>query len=100
MTHFILVLAVLFGIARASAAEGNFLNVAILELPPHYLADIPQDQRTLLLLRLSERPGDKRLDYYHGWVHWFSDSSERPNGTSMFYLKLLPRQAGAPLVLV
>jgi hypothetical protein len=98
--RFVVALTVLFGIAVASAGEGNFLNVAMLELPARYLADLSQDQRTLFLVRLSEQPDDKRLDYRHGWIHWYSDSEEPPHGTSMLYLKLLPRKDDTPLVLV
>jgi hypothetical protein len=40
---------------------GNFLNDAILTLPPRYLADIPLDHRIALLRELSFLASDTRL---------------------------------------
>ncbi len=100
MTRLILIILASLLVASASATEGNFLNVALLELPARYLADLPEDQRALFLVRLSEDPNEKRLDYQHGWVHWFTDSGELPHLTSMLYLKLLPRGNNTPLVFV
>jgi hypothetical protein len=99
MFRFLIILAAALSVANAWAQDGNFLNVAIMELPARYFADIPRDQRALFLLSLSEQPGDRRLDYQHGWLHWYSDSEGPPHGTSMLYLKLLPRKDNTPLVL-
>ena len=96
----IIILSTILRVSSLLAADGNFLNVAILELPDRYFADIPQKERTLLLNRLSEQGSDLRLDYNHGWLHFYSDSEEPPHGTSMLYLKLLPRKDDTPLVLV
>jgi hypothetical protein len=99
MIRSIIILAAALSVATACAQEGNFLNIAIMELPARYFADIPREQRSVFLLHLSEQPGDKRLDYQHGWLHWYSDSEEAPHGSSMLYLKLLPRKDDTPLVL-
>lgn len=100
MSRFIVILAAVLSVLNAYAQDGNFLNVAIMELPSRYFADVPREQRTVFLLRLSEQSGDRRLDYQHSWLHWYSDSVEAPHGTSMLYLKLLPRNGDNPLVLV
>ncbi len=99
MVRFIVIFAAALGVAKAWAQDGNFLNVAIIELPARYLADIPREERAAFLLHLSEQSGDTRLDYQHGWLHWYSDSGRSSYGTSMLYLKLLPRKDRAPLVL-
>lgn len=62
--------------------SGSFLNVVLLELPDRYLADLPENQRTMFFLRLSEQAGDYQLDYPHGWLHWYSDVGES-HGTLM-----------------
>jgi len=89
------------GTLSVEAAPGNFLNIAILELPPKYLADIPLKERGLLLRQLSEGPyfGDTRLDYQHGYLDYYSDGGE-VNASCPFYLKLLKRPDGPPLVFV
>lgn len=86
------VLLFLLYATKLAAGEGNFLNVAILELPDRYLADLPQKDRSLFLRSLSEDPDDPRLDYGHGWLHFYSDSDhDGVRMTSMLYLKLLRR---------
>jgi hypothetical protein len=87
----------------APASEGHFLNIAILRAPEAFLADIPIGNRHRLLELLSEWPGSAtHLDYEHGWVHWFHDgpAADSPGGTSMFWMKTLPRKGQSPLVLV
>lgn len=85
----------------ATAAEGKYLNVAILSLPDRYLADIPAANRGRLLEQLSSGPfPDNRLDYGNGWLHWYSDGPG-PGSTSMFWLKILPVPEGnVPFVFV
>jgi len=87
--------------ADGYAPDGKYLNVAILTLPARYLADVPIEERVALLLQLSSSPfRDTRLDYENGWLHWFSDSPEPPDASSMFWLKLLPKKNGKWLVFV
>ena len=84
----------------APAADGKYLNVAILSLPDRYLADVPAANRNRLLEQLSSGPSDKRLDYENGWLHWYSDGPG-PGSTLMFWLKVLPVPEGhAPFVFV
>jgi len=85
------------------AFDASFMNLAILELPPRYLDDIPMSQRNAFLTRLSDGTLDQELDYVHGWLTYSSDGPAGDFGTSMFYLKLLPRDKGIdgpPLVFV
>jgi hypothetical protein len=100
MIKLLLFLTGFFQCSALAAPEGNFLNIAVLELPDHYLADVPMADRSLLLRRLSESGG--QLDYARGWLHFSSDEGPGgPGGTSMFYLKILPRKHGGnPLVFV
>ncbi|HEY5893674.1 MAG TPA: hypothetical protein VIT91_10625 [Chthoniobacterales bacterium] len=93
-----ILLAYLFS-AHLFAYEGNFLNVAILTLPDRYMADIPLKDRDAFLIALSRDNSTDRLDYEHGWVHFFSDGHEVP-ATSMLFIKLLPRKDNHPLVFV
>lgn len=87
--------------ADGYAPDGKYLNVAILTLPARYLADVPIEERVALLTQLSSSPfKDDRLDYDHGWLHWYSDSPDPPKVTSMFWLKLLPKKNGKWLVFV
>lgn len=87
----------------AAASDEKFLNEVILSLPARYLADVPAANRALLLQKLDSGPYEnKRLDYDHGWIHWYSDGprADSPGATSMFWVKLLPVPDGSPLVLV
>tara|TARA_R110000850_G_scaffold60338_1_gene138572 strand:+ start:2416 stop:3063 length:648 start_codon:yes stop_codon:yes gene_type:complete len=92
------------GVASAAdgyAPDGKYLNVVILTLPARYLADVPIEERVALLTQLSSSPfKDDRLDYDHGWLHWYSDSPDSPEVTSMFWLKLLPKKNGKWVVFV
>lgn len=87
---FLLIVSVLVIAASAKADRGNFINYAVLTLPPKYLADIPMSERTDLLRELSYLADDTRLDYANGYLEYYSDSPEPPNASSMFYLKVLP----------
>lgn len=90
-------------LTSAGAADGRYLNVAILTLPPRWLADVPMEQRAKLLETLSSWPfEDDRLDYANGWLHYRSDNPRRGvDASSMFWIKVLPRQEGdLPAVLV
>ena len=60
--------------SHAQADWGNFINYAVLTLPPKYLADIPLDQRTELLRELSYNQRDRRLDYANGYLDYFTQS--------------------------
>ena len=95
---------ILATLAPATAAVGKYLNVALLSLPPRYLADIPLDKRDRLLTLLSMDMGKHpRLDYAGGWLHWSYDGPPQnsPGGSSMFWVKLLPLgKNSAPLVFV
>lgn len=96
-----LILAFMSVLTSIAAADGNFLNIAILQLPERYLADIPLANRTALLTELSRLPDDKRLDYGHGWLSYTNDNPYRGVGaTSRFWLKLLPRKGRLPLIFV
>ncbi len=96
-----LVLAFISLLTSIAAADGSFLNIAILQLPERYLADIPLANRAALLTELSRLPDDRRLDYAHGWLSYFNDNPYREVGaTSRFWLKLLPRKGRSPLVFV
>jgi len=86
-------------VTLAAAESQNFLNTAILELPPKYFADTPRSERLKMLSQLSDWESDSRLDYCNGWLHWHSDSEDALS-TSMIYLKLLPRQNETPLVFI
>ncbi len=90
-----------FAAGLESAFQGRALNVALLTLPAHYLADIPLDDRSCLLLELSSTAYDRRLDYANGWLQYHSDNPEDcPRASSRFWLKLLPQDDEAPLVFV
>jgi hypothetical protein len=83
----------------ALANEGNFLNVFVLTAPPKYLADVPAAQRASLMLYVSQVDG--LLDYPNKWLWFATDSTDVPMGSSMFWIKLLPRGGGwDPFVLV
>jgi len=86
----------------AFADNGNFLNVFILTAPAQYIADIPYHQREELILRLSADPTNNYLDYPNGRLSYFSENSYDNIGSSMFWIKLLPREARGqyPLVLI
>ena len=96
---FAVALVTLSASGRASAADDKFLKETLRELPEVYLADIPADRREKLLLALSRQPGD-HFNAAHDWVHYFSDNSWEMGASSMFWLKLLPREGKAPLVFV
>ena len=83
------VLVLCIGTTGAQADRGNFLNYAILTIPPKFLADIPLDQRGTLLKELSFQRDDHRLDYPHGYLAFSSDGGDI-DASSMFYLKVLP----------
>lgn len=96
---FAIALVMLSASGRASAVDDKFLKETLRELPEVYLADIPADRREKLLLALSRQPGD-HFNAAHDWVHYFSDNSREMGASSMFWLKLLPREGKAPLVFV
>ncbi|WP_193210933.1 hypothetical protein [Luteolibacter marinus] len=104
MRTLLLLFALFMSVLPSPAADGKFINVALLTLPPKYLADIPLENRTKLLLQLSSSPGeDRRLDYAGGWLHYYSDGppADSPGATSMFWIKLLSRgESRTPLVFV
>lgn len=85
---------------HAKALGGNFLNVAILELPERYFGDCPLKKRTLALEILSSSDGP--LDYEHGWLYWSMDGANAEGGplASELHIKLLPRKDDTPLVFV
>lgn len=93
-----------FTVGQAAGADGKYLNVALLQLPPKYLADVPLENRGWLLEGLSGSVfNDNRLDYTNGWIHFHSDGGDhetRKGPSSMFYVKLLPRKQQLPLVFV
>ncbi len=104
MKHIIILLAATLG---CSAREyGNFLNIAILTIPPKYVANMPIGDRPKLLVLTSEDSDDWRLDYEHGWLTWCSDGGchvppeKFPRADCMFWLKLLHRADGSPLVFI
>ncbi|MDB6072211.1 MAG: hypothetical protein JWL81_3382, partial [Verrucomicrobiales bacterium] len=80
----------------ALADEHTFQH-ALLTIPPKYLADIPRNQRNLLLEMLST--DRNRLDLKHEWLHWYSDGGD-VRGTSMAWAKELPRPNKSPLIFV
>lgn len=86
--------------APVAQTDGNFLNLAILHLPPQFLADIPLASRTDYLRSLSKAQED-RLDYQNGWLHHYSDGPDGSFGARcQVYLKLLPRTGQTPLIFV
>lgn len=99
VNRFVILLFTVFAFAWATAESENFLNTAILELPPKYFGDVPLNERPKMLLQMSDTT-DPRLDYCNGWLHWHSDSENSLHGTSMIFLKLLPRKNDNPLVFV
>ncbi len=104
MKMIITITTLLLSIVGVEAGVETNLSQAILKLPPRYLADVPIENRRALLESLSSDPKDGRLDYKNGWIHFYSDGGdhESPKGrpTSMFWVKLLPRQDQSPLVFV
>lgn len=96
-------------LGHAFDTDGRWINVAIIELPPRYLADIPKEHRSFLISRSSSMPAySKKIDYDHGYFHWFADGALAeesaitgiPGATSMVWVKLLPRDGRNPLVFV
>lgn len=104
MKPLIALIAFLATAVWASAFDGKYLNVVLLKLPAKYLADVAIEDRERLLLELSGYPfEDKRLDYANGWIHFFSDGGDHrtwKGPSSMFWIKLLPREDLSPLVFV
>jgi hypothetical protein len=90
----------------ASAAQGDFLNVALLSLPEKYLAGISLENRATLLLKVSGSVGynpkfDDRLDYPNGYFEYYNDAPHHSVGaTTRFWVKLLYREQANPLVFV
>jgi hypothetical protein len=90
----------------ASAAQGDFLNVALLSLPEKYLAGISLENRAKLLLNVSGSVGynprfDDRLDYLNGYFEYYNDAPHHSVGAvSPFWVKLLYRGDLNPLVFV
>ena len=101
-THIMkIAIALLALAATASAAPENLLNIAILQLPEHFMAGIPMGRRAELLSNLSMNAADTRLDYANGWLHYSSDNPYRSVGAnSVFWIKLLPRKDREPLVFI
>ncbi len=79
------------------AEEQPFLNIAILELPDRYVADVPLAKRAAWLSQLSRTT--RHLDYAHGWLRHFGDG-EGQGATSQLWMKILPRKKKDPLVFV
>src|SRR5689334_9383557 len=72
MIRVLMIFALLFrGVVHAE--EGAFLNVALLELPDRFLADIPKSQRAQLIHELSDGGDDRVLSYAGGWLSWSAD---------------------------
>jgi hypothetical protein len=94
-----LAIAVISATGEAAASDERTLNQTLRDLPEIYLADIPKGKREVLLTHLSRQKGD-HFSNTHDWVHYFSDNVREVGATSMFWLKLLPREGQAPLVFV
>ena len=77
--------------------HAEFFRSAIREVPPKYFADIPLEQRALLLKQV-ESDGE-RFDATGGWLHYFSDGRDI-SASSMIWAKLLRRTKGKPYLLV
>ncbi|RYD40110.1 MAG: hypothetical protein EOP85_14810, partial [Verrucomicrobiaceae bacterium] len=92
----IITVLLLAGAGVVLSAEDS-LRSALLTLPPQYLAGIPLDQRQTLVKAIA-RSVDQ-MDETASWVHWFSDG-HLVDGTCMFWMKELPREGKAPLILV
>jgi hypothetical protein len=89
----------LFANGEVSASDERILQQTLRDLPEVYLADIPKDKREILLTSLSRQKED-HLSNSHDWVHYFSDNGREIAASSMFWLKLLPREGKTPLVFV
>jgi len=74
-----------------------FLNTFIYTAPSKYFNDIPTDQRERFVQYSS---GEGMLDYNNGWLTYFCDNPRYDIGTSLFWVKLLPRKGQYPLVFV
>ena len=90
--------------APAASVDGRFLNIAILDLPPRFIAGIPTDNRVNLLRNLSSHQKDRRLDYSKGYLNYSSDNVEESaaiEANCRFHIKLLPNTySDNPKVLV
>jgi len=75
----------------------DFLRSALMTIPPIYLGDIPLARRKSWIDGLESDP--ERMDAARGWMHQFGDGSDSP-GSSMIWLKILPRGDKAPVVFV
>ena len=84
---------------EATASDERTLHQILRDLPEVYLADIPKGKREVLLTQLSRQKED-HFSGTHDWVHYFSDNGREIGASSMFWLKLLPREGEAPLVFV
>jgi hypothetical protein len=87
------------GVVRAAEVSG--LELAIRELPPEAVADIPLSQRTRFLQSLRRDPSDTRLDLRRGFLHFYSDGGDHGEGfgTSMLYMRQFQRTDGGFVIL-
>ncbi|RYD70402.1 MAG: hypothetical protein EOP84_26755 [Verrucomicrobiaceae bacterium] len=81
------------------AEEISGLERAIRELPAKFVADIPLEDRALLLRSLLAGSGDERLDLKKGFLNWYSDSPEAPRSSSMLYMQEYRKADGGVVVL-
>lgn len=76
--------------------RGEFLNFAILNLPPEYFAGIPLDDRPALFREISSGPRSKEIDYDSGY--FFHRRETEPNRLpALLWLRLLPRDQDPPV---
>lgn len=95
-TLLVLAATLIGGVASARSTDSSFEST-LKTIPAKYLADIALADREKLLSQIKDDPN--RMDAAKGWVHWFSDGHE-VHGSSMFWLKELPREGKTPLVFV
>lgn len=82
---------------ESTSVPTDFLRSALMTIPPIYLGDIPLARRESWIKSLERDP--ERMDAAKGWMHQFGDGPDSP-GSSMIWLKILPRTNKSPVVLV
>ena len=85
-----------------TSSVGNYLNIAILSLPPKYCGGVPIANRAEFLRSISSNPQGDSLDYGNGYLHYRSENIEERTALGVncsFCIKLLPT-AGLPHVFV
>ena len=78
----------------------TILERALLELPPQFVADMPLDERRIMVEAYTSKPADDRLDLKNGFFAGFSDCpfEQLRSASSWFYVKVFHHRDGKAVV--